>query len=237
MKKLIIAVLCLTFTTCIHDIKPTLLSSDEEYQRAYGYFEKGDYRKSIEYFKFFFNRYPGSEWVDDAQFYYAESYYKIREYEEALPEFQFLIANFPSSEYAEKALLRKAECLENLSPIAQRDQTMAKEALTVYEEFIVRYPYSSYLEEAKEGKDRVYEKRNQKLLDIAEIYMKMGRYEAAKVYLKGVIKKSDKWDDKAYLLLGDIYHSAGNDSLAIFYYSKVGGDFGGEAKERLDQIQ
>jgi len=237
LKKIIIVIVCLTCISCNHDVKPTLLSADEEYQRAYTYFEKGDYRKAIEFFSYFFNRHPGSEWVDDAQFYTSESYFRAGEYEEALPEFQFLIINFPNSKHVEVALLRKAQCLENMSPIAQRDQTVAKEAISVYEEFIIRYPYSRYLEEAREGLVRMQEKRNQKLLEIAEIYMKIGKNESASIYLKEVIKKSSEWVDKAYLLLGDIYYRSNNDSLAIFYYKKVGGKFEREAKERLAKIQ
>ncbi|MCK4321079.1 outer membrane protein assembly factor BamD [candidate division WOR-3 bacterium] len=237
MKKLIPLIICFAFILCTRNIVPTILSADEEYQRAYGYFEKRDYNRSIELFKYFFNRHPGSEWVDDAQFYYAESFYMMKVYEEALPEFQFLIVNFPNSEYTEMAYLRKAQCLGNLSPIAQRDQTMTKEAIEIYEEFIVRYPYSIYLEEAIEGRNRMHEKLNQKLLETAKIYIKMGKDESAKIYLNGVIYKSDKWADKAYLLLGDIFRREGNDSLAYFYYSKVGGEYEDEAKERLEEIQ
>ncbi len=237
MKKFIPVVLFIIFILCTHNIEPPMLSAEEEYKRAYEYFEKRDYNKSIELFKFFFNRHPGSELVDDAQFYYAESFYLLKIYDEALTEFQFLTVNFPNSEYAEKAILRKAQCLENISPLAQRDQTMTKGALEAYEEFIVRYPYSKYLEEAEVGKARVLEKLNQKILETAEIYLKMGRDRSAKIYLNSVIKRSEKWKDKAYLLLGDISIREGDDSLALYYYSKVGGEYEGEANERLNNIQ
>lgn len=237
MKKFIPFLLCFVFILCTHNVEPTILSAGEEYMRAYEYFEKGDYNRSIELFRFFFNRHPGSELVDDAQFYYAESFFLLQVYDEALPEFQFLIVNFPNSEYAEWSLLRKAECLENLSPLAQRDQTMTKEALEVYEEFIVRYPYSKHLEEAEVGRKRTLEKLNQKMLETAEIYLKMGRVKSAKIYLNSIIKRSERWKDKVYLLLGDIAKSEGNDSLAFYYYNNVGGEYVDEAKERLSEIQ
>jgi len=237
LKKFIPVALFIIFILCTHNVEPAMLSAEEEYKRAYECFENKDYNRSIELFKFFFNRHPGSELVDDAQFYYAESFYLLGVYDEALTEFQFLTANFPNSKYAEKAYLRKAECLENLSPLAQRDQTITKEALDAYEEFIVRYPYSRYLEEAEEGKARVLEKLNQKTLETAEIYLKMGRDKSAKIYLYSVIKRSEKWKDKAYLLLGDISIKEGDDSLALYYYSKVGGEYESEANERLNNIQ
>lgn len=237
MRRFIAGILCLIFLSCTHNVKLEGLTAKEEYTKAYKYFEDGDFGRSIELLGSFFNHHPGSEWVDDAQFYYAESYYQIRGYEEALQEFQFLATNFPNSEYTENALLRKAQCLENMSPIVQRDQKITKEALAVYEEFTVRYPYSKYIEEAKDGKKRLQEKLYGKSLEIAEIYLKLGKNEAAKIYLQGVIGRSCEWADKAYLLLGDIALNEGKDSLASFYYGKVGGEFGGEAKKRLNKIQ
>ncbi|MCK4421272.1 outer membrane protein assembly factor BamD [candidate division WOR-3 bacterium] len=229
--------MALFLLTCTHNVKLPLLEAAEEYQRAHQYFESGNYGKSLELFRAFFNNHPGSELVDDAQFYYAESFYKIGNYQEALQEFQFLVVNFPNSEYSEKSLLRKAQCLEEMSPLIQRDQEITKKALEIYEEFGLRYPYSKYLDESKEGIERMREKLNKKLLEIAEIYIKMGKSKAAKIYLVGVLKRSDKWDDKAYLLLGDIASKEGQDSLALFYYGKVGGEFESEAKKRLDKIQ
>ncbi|MEA1912228.1 MAG: outer membrane protein assembly factor BamD [candidate division WOR-3 bacterium] len=237
MKRVILGFLLIALISCTHNTKPTLLSAEEEYQRAYNYFKKGDYKKSIDLFKFFFNRHPGSQWVDDAQFYYSESYYQIHDYTTALQEFQFLINNFPSSKWSEKALLRKTQCLEEFSPRVQRDQELTKQCLEAYEEFIARYPYSKWIEEARKGRDRIQEKLNQKHLEIGEIYMKMGKNEAAKIYLKEVVKKSEKWKNRAYLLLGDISLSEGKDSLAAFYYGEVYGEFEKEAAKKLEEIQ
>ncbi len=214
-----------------------MTSSDEEFNLIVEYFNKGNYKKTINYLRYFFNRYPGSHWIDDAQYYYAESYYQINNFMDALNEFQFLLNNFPNSEFSELGLLRKAQCLEKMAPIAQRDQTFAKEALETYQEFIERYPYSKYLEEAKESKRRTEEKANQKMLEIGETYIKMGIPESAIVYLSKVAENSGKWSDKANFLLGDIAFSNNNDSLAISYYEKVEGEFKEKAQEKLKNIK
>lgn len=222
---------------CSKNTKPEMTSADEEFKHAVGYFEEGEYNKTINCLKYFFNRYPGSHWIDDAQYYFAESYYQKGAYAEALSEFQFLLNNFSNSEFGEKGLLRIAQCLEKMAPLAQRDQTLTKEALKAYEEFIMKYPYSKYLEEAKESKKSAEERINQKMLEIGEMYIKMGIKESAVIYLTKVSKKSDKWKDKANYLLGDIALSNSNDSLAATYYQKVEGEFKEKAQNKLKEIQ
>ena len=213
-----------------------ITSPDEEYHQIIKFFEAGDYNKTIDRLKYFFNRYPGSHWIDDAQFYYAESYYQLHNYMEAVNEFQFLLNNFPNSNWSELGLLRKAQCLEEMAPVPQRDQTLTKEALETYEEFINKYPYSKYSEEAKESKRSAEEKINQKLIEIGETYVRMGVNNAAIVYLTKVAAQSEKWKDKANLLLGDIAFSNNYDSLAASYYSKVEGDLKEKAQEKLKKI-
>lgn len=213
-----------------------MTSPDEEFEQAVEYFEKGNYNKTINFLRYFFNRYPGSHWIDDAQFYYAESYYELENYMDAISEFQFLLNNFPNSNWSELALLRKAQCLEKMAPIPQRDQTLTEEAIEAYEEFLGKYPYSKYLEEAKAGKKSAEERINKKLLEIGETYIKMGINNAAIVYLTKVADKSEKWKDKANLLLGDIALSNGNDSLASSYYIKVEGELSEEAQKKLKEI-
>jgi outer membrane protein assembly factor BamD len=236
MKKIYFIMIFLLFYSCSKNTKPEITSPDEEYQQIVKLFEEGNYEKTINYLTYFFNRYPGSHWIDDAQFYYAESYYQLHNYMEAINEFQFLLNNFPNSNWSELGLLRKAQCLEEMSPLPQRDQTLTKEALETYEEFIRKYPYSKYLEEAKESKKSAEEKINQKLIEIGETYIKMGIDKAAIVYLTKVAARSEKWKDKANLLLGDIAFSNNNDSLATFYYLNVAGDLKEKAQEKLKKI-
>ena len=226
----------LVLYSCSKNTRPDITSPDEEYQQIVKFFEEGNYEKSLNYLKHFFNRYPGSHWIDDAQFYYAESYYKSENYMEAMNEFQFLLNNFPNSNWSELALLRKAQCLEEMAPLPQRDQTLTKEAIDSYNDFIRKYPYSKYLEEAYIGKKRAQEKMNQNFLEIGETYIKMGIKKSAVVYLTEVAKNSETWDDRANLLLGDIALSNNKDSLAISYYSKVEGELKEKALEKLKEI-
>jgi len=235
-KNILSVLIFLLFCSCSKNTKPEITSPDEEFQKIVRIFEEGNYGKTINSLTYFFNRYPGSHWIDDAQFYYAESYFKSENYIQAMDEFQFLLNNFPNSNWSELGLLRKAQCLEKMAPLTQRDQTLTKEAIDAYNDFIRKYPYSKYLEEANAGKKEAMEKINKKLLEIGEIYIKMGINKAAIIYLKQVAKDSEKWDDKANLLLGNIALSNSNDSLATSYYLKVNGELKEQALEKLRDI-
>ncbi|MEO0292947.1 MAG: outer membrane protein assembly factor BamD [candidate division WOR-3 bacterium] len=237
MKRYTFLLVAFLFISCGKNVIPELGSADEEFKLAVELFNQGKYKKAIEYFKTFFNRYPGSHWIDDAQFYYAESYYKLKIYDEALNEFQFLVNNFPNSSWSEQGLLRIAQCMERMSPIPQRDQTLTEEAIKTYEMFIKKYPYSKWLDEAKEGKKNAEEKLNKKLLEIGEMYLKVGIKEAAVFYLEKVAEKSERWKDKANLLLGDIALSNNSDSLAISYYEKVEGELKEKAQKKLSKLK
>ncbi len=235
-KKIYVAAIFLLFCFCSKNTQPAIASPDEEYQQIVKLFEEENYEKAIDFLKYFFNRYPGSHWIDDAQFYYAECYYNLESYMEATNEFQFLLNNFPNSNWSELALLRKAQCLGQMAPIPQRDQSLTKEAIEAYDEFISKYPYSKYLKEAYTGKKIAQEKINQKLLEIGETYIKMGIDKAATIYLNRVAENSEEWNNKANLLLGDIALSNDNDSLAISYYLKVNGELKKQAQKKLKKI-
>ena len=65
----------------------------------------------------------------------------------------------------------------------------------------------------------------------------MGIKVSAIIYLTKVAEKSEKWNDKANFVLGDIALSNHNDSLAAAYYLKVEGELKEKAQEKLKKIQ
>ncbi len=235
MKKL--AIVIFIVLGCSHSVKVVPMDAKGEFERAMSFFNKGDYNNAITLFKSFFDNHPGSKFIDAAQFYLGESYFKIKDYESALEEFQFLVNNFPGSKYLEMGYLRRAECLEKLSPYFQRDQELTKRAIDAYREFIIRYPYSKYKNEAENGEKRCLEKLNLKDYYIALQYYKIGQYKSAIIYLERLIKKESNIKDKAYLLLGDCYKRLGNKEKAREAYSNVSGNLKKEAEKRIGKLR
>ncbi len=213
------------------------LSAEEEFKRAYSLFENKKYKKAIDHFQAFFNNHHGSQYIDDSQFYIAESYYRMKDYENALSEFNFLINNFPGSDFLEMAYLRKAQSLEKLSPIIQRDQDLTKKALEAYDMFILRFPASDSTKIALEGKKRLNEKLNLKEFQIAKLYYRMGKYASAIIYLNEIIAKDNELKDQALITLGDCYLKLKDKEKAKETFLKVSEKYKKEIEKRMSKLK
>lgn len=213
------------------------LSPEEEFNRAYSLFENKKYKQAIDRFQYFFNNQYGSQYIDDAQFYIAESYYRMKDYENAISEFNFLINNFPGSDFLAMAYLRKAQSLEKLTPIIQRDQDLTQKAIEAYDFFILRFPDSDSIEKAIIGKQRLKGKLNRKELEIAKLYFKMGKYNSAIIYLNEIIKKDNELKDEALLILGDCHLKLKDKEKAKEIFSSVSEKYKNEVEKRMKKLR
>jgi len=76
------------------------------YDRAFQALKELRYADAAEEFQSFLQRYPNSEYADNAQYWLGESYYVTRNYDIALTAFQDLLDRFPESPKAPDALLK-----------------------------------------------------------------------------------------------------------------------------------
>lgn len=76
------------------------------YDQAFQALKELRYADAAEEFQAFIERYPDSEYTDNAQYWLGESYYVTRNYDIALTAFQTLLDRFPDSPKAPDALLK-----------------------------------------------------------------------------------------------------------------------------------
>jgi tol-pal system protein YbgF len=76
------------------------------YDHAFQALKELRYADAAEDFQAFLQRYPNSEYADNAQYWLGESYYVTRNYDIALSAFQTLINRFPDSPKSPDALLK-----------------------------------------------------------------------------------------------------------------------------------
>ncbi|MGB9681810.1 MAG: tetratricopeptide repeat protein [bacterium] len=69
-----------------------------EYENIRQLFISGDLEKAIDEFTKFIQKYPKSQWADDAQFDIAQCYEHMGEKDKAIKEYQKLIDKYPQSE-------------------------------------------------------------------------------------------------------------------------------------------
>jgi tol-pal system protein YbgF len=76
------------------------------YDNAFLSLKELRYADAADQFKSFLERYPNSEYADNAQYWLGESYYVTRNYDIALEAFEGLLANYPNSPKIADGLLK-----------------------------------------------------------------------------------------------------------------------------------
>jgi len=89
-------------------------SDRDNYQVAFELLKEERYDMAAASFKEFLTAFPGSELVDNAQYWLAESYYASNDFEQALTDFQVVIDDHPRSSKVPDALLKMGLCNYNL---------------------------------------------------------------------------------------------------------------------------
>lgn len=178
--------------------KPNLskLSSQELFKLGKEKYDNKKYLTSIDYFQTLVYNYPGESIIDTAQYYLALSYYSQEEYELAQVEFNRLVVNYPSSAYFEHALFMKAvSFFEGTPKHFGLDQSDLYVAIRQFEDFIIDYPESVLVEDAKKYLNIAHTRLAHKFFNSAEVYERIGTYKSAQIYYQKVI---DDYTDTEY---------------------------------------
>ncbi len=191
----IVSVICL-FVSC--GGRPVLknLSAQELFERGKEEYNSKKYLNAIEYFQAVVYNYPGESIVDTAQYYLGLAYFGANEHELAQVEFNRLILNYPSSVYFQHAIFMKAVSFYEGTPHHYGlDQSDLQSAIKQFDDFIIDYPESELLPQAKEYLLKARTRMAKKFYNSAVVYFRMGAYEAAQIYYQKVI---DDYTDTEY---------------------------------------
>ena len=183
MKKIlgILLLVILTFG-CSGSTDTSMMSADEHLAYAMEMYNDEDYQFSIREFQSIILQYPGNTVNDDAQYYLAMSYFKDDQFLLAAYEFSKLIRDIKGSEFTSMSQFMLAESYYQLSPPYPLEQTYTKKAITEFQAFIDFFPVDAKGEEAER---KIYElnmKLAHKLYESAQIYEKMGYFNASLEY-------------------------------------------------------
>jgi len=103
-------------TTPIKPTEPTVATAAEttvdpaqaqaDYQKAFKLLKLAQYNQAIKEFNQFLDRYPNSQYSDNAQYWMGEAYYVMQQYEIAITVYEKLITQYPESQKLTHALLK-----------------------------------------------------------------------------------------------------------------------------------
>lgn len=164
-----------------------LKSSDvnKKYEAAIQYYEKGDYFKAGTLLEDLLPLLKGRPEAEKAQFYFANTNFRQRNYTLGAYYFKSFADTYPNSQYAEEATFLQAKSLFRDSPEWELDQTNTYSALEAIQEFINRYPTSTFRPEAESMSQELQKKLELKAYQGAKLYYNLRYYQSAVVALTG----------------------------------------------------
>ncbi|MGE5692660.1 MAG: outer membrane protein assembly factor BamD [Candidatus Zixiibacteriota bacterium] len=198
MKKIIALMLLTALLGCggARNEEEAVLPAPEQMAKCRELFAKKKWAKaSTELSKMILN-YPGHPAVDTAQFILGVSYFKQELYVLAQEEFSKIGRNFPSSPLACQAEYYGLWSQYLLAPknpaYDQKDAATAVEALRG---FLEEWTTCLYADSARALLATALDRLARKDFSIGRLYFKMGDWEAARIYLQGVI---DEYGESNY---------------------------------------
>lgn len=149
--------------------------------------KKGEYDKAIGYFQFVRSKYPFSKYAALSDLKIADTKFVQKKWLDAASAYEVFIRLHPRHEEVSYASYRVGASYFHahpsdfflLPPSTSRDQSSTKEALAAIDRFLLQFPNSDYVPDAKAKQVLLFSylaKHNQ---HIAAYYERRGRYQAA----------------------------------------------------------
>jgi outer membrane protein assembly factor BamD len=183
----------------------------QKYKGAIAYYEKGDYYRASELLAYVTPLLTGTDQAETALYYQANANYELGNYILSETYFRKFYTTYPRSEKAELAMFMQVKSLYNQSPKHEQDQTSTLTAIEAVQEFMARYPSSTYMEQANAILESLSVKLDRKAFDNARLYHKIRYYKAAVVALDNFrmeFPSSPFAEEAAYLKLDAQYEYA-----------------------------
>jgi len=172
---------------CGASVLPEVHSEQERLATARRLAGSGDYGTAAEMLKTYVDRNAGASDEDGAIYLLGECYLNMREWASAQLEFERLLRDYPESDSAGSASFRLGEALFGQSKMEDFDQEYTQKALIQWQDYLAAYP--DHWRHAQ-GEKKVLEARMKlasKLLDNADLYVKLKLVEPARTYYQKIL--------------------------------------------------
>jgi outer membrane protein assembly factor BamD len=234
-------IVIIIFASCSKESIKRNLPAEDLFELSKEAFDSKKYGKAIEGFKRLVFEHPGSELIDDAQFYLGESYFYSKDYENAAVEYKFLMQGFPESPFLDDANYKLGLTYFRASPPYYLDQRRTQEALKVIDRFMSRFPESELYDEAQAVREECLSKLSRKDLENGKLYYKLGHFESAEIYLLEVVANypSSTYVEESRFTLALCYVKLGRSVEAreiLTELTENEGEFSEKAEKELEKL-
>jgi outer membrane protein assembly factor BamD len=147
------------------------------------------YQMAIDKLRMIKNKFPYSKYSVDAQLRMADVYFMEDSFPEAAAAYESFRDLHPKNEKVEYAMFRvgKAYYSDIPSPIS-RDLSSATKAQDAYNDFLKRFPTSTYAAEAKKDVEDIRRVLAEKEMYIADFYYKRDFYQSAEPRYRKIVE-------------------------------------------------
>jgi outer membrane protein assembly factor BamD len=212
-KKSYIILLLFALVACNKKYKDSLNSNSVEAQtqKADEYYNKKKYDKAIPIYELLLTVLKGQKSVEEIYYKYAKAQYLNGSYELAAFYLKSFYTTYYNSKYAEETSFLEALSYYKQSPRYSLEQVNTQKAISIFQQFIDKYPKSEYMQEANSKMDELRGKLRKKAYEAAYLYYKIGQYNAASVAFKNFMNEFPEYEDVEkidYLILKSLYRYA-----------------------------
>lgn len=160
-----------------------------KYKEAMRYYDDEDYYKAQTIFDQIAPVFRGAEQADSVYFYQAMSYFKQNDYILAGHYFSSFAQTYGGSPFVEEADYMAAYCYYELSPRPELDQENTRNAIQSFQLYIIKYPESERIPEAKAYIEELQNKLVEKSFISAKLYFDLQDYKASLVALNNCLQE------------------------------------------------
>ncbi|MBI3399145.1 MAG: outer membrane protein assembly factor BamD [Deltaproteobacteria bacterium] len=217
---LLFTVCCLLFTVFSGCASTKDMAKNNDpallYAEGANLYHDGDYNEAINKFKKVMEDYPLTPFAEDAQLLLADAYYASSQYSDAAAYYANFIALHPNHSKAPYALFQKGMSYFRDVVSIDRDQTATQKALLSFNDLIVLYPTSIYVDRAKEMSIFLKKRLAEREFYIGIFYFKDKKYKGALARFAEILKKYSEagMSDKVLYYIGKSYTELGERDLA-----------------------
>jgi outer membrane protein assembly factor BamD len=206
-----------------------LAKTDARYnfERGRSEFAHQHWLEAQTFLKRFLDTNPGNAAADSAQFLIARALYEQKSYAEASVEFGVLPREYPRSPLREEA--GYCECMSTFKQMrsSQLDPTFANRAATCFQEFLLRYPDTTWRQASNDRLRDIDDRLAEKQYRLGSMFAKMKRPAAARVYLDEIVLKypQSRWVPPALVWIGSCQQQQGDFAAARASFERVVRDY------------
>lgn len=192
-------------------------TADDLYDIAVAAMENEDYTTAIGAYSRLAIESPLHEYADDGLLGLADAYRLTKDFAGAEAEYRRFVRDYPRSPLVPTAEYNLGLAFMEQSLPTHLDQDMTNQAILQFERFLRYYPDSDLVDDAEARILELRSKLAEKRFMSAELYSRMGDFDAARIYLESVVDEYPEtpWAPKALLAEAESLQYQGETALAL----------------------